>query len=152
MGLFQSSEEGSIPSTCSTDMIKTFCITLKTTPERKAKAAEHFAERGLIDVTFFEGIDNRAFGLKSTIKDMSPGQVGCILSHYMLWQTMTHMEGFTEAVVLEDDVRLHNDFADEVRGIQKYAPKDWEFIYLGHCFPTFAPTRTCLKLPRFQFF
>ena len=91
------------------DLPKIFCLTLKDTPKRKEYAEQHFKQHDL-DVTFFEGINGKTFGLKTIIPFMddilhhnpnwkpgdcpptyiTPGHVGCILSHYMLWKTISY--------------------------------------------------------------
>ena len=69
---------------------RTFCITLRETPKRKDIATKYFKEVGL-NVEMFDGIDGKAFGLKSTVPNYSvipgreyfitQGAVGCLLSH-----------------------------------------------------------------------
>lgn len=124
------------------ELPKMFCITLKTTPERKKFADDHFKQNGL-DVTFFDGIDNRKFGLKTTIpyNDDNPngpdyfirrGHVGAILSHYMLWQTLSHLP-YEEILIFEDDVVLKDNFKENLLNYKSQLPVDWQFVFVGHC-------------------
>ena len=94
---------------------KIFCLTLKDTPQRKEYAERHFKQNGL-EVEFFDGINGAKFGLRTTIpyKDDNPdgpdyfikqGRIGCLLSHYMLWQTLWHLP-YEEILILEDDAFL----------------------------------------------
>ena len=121
---------------------KIFCLTLKDTPKRREYAEKHCKQHGL-DVTFFEGINGAKFGLKTTIpyKDDDPdgpdifikqGRIGCLLSHYMLWQTLWHLP-HEEILILEDDVFLCEDFEKRFLEFKKQLPDDWQYVFVGHC-------------------
>ena len=101
---------------------KIFCLTLKDTPKRKEYAEQHFKQNGL-DVEFFEGINGKKFGLRTILpyKDDNPdgpdyfikqGRIGCLLSHYMLWQTLWHLP-YDEILILEDDAILCDNFHEK---------------------------------------
>ena len=121
---------------------KIFCLTLKDTPKRKEYAEQHFKQHGL-DVEFFEGINGTKFGLKTTIpyKDDNPdgddyfikqGRIGCLLSHYMLWQTLWHLH-HEEILILEDDAFLCENFHERFLEFKKQLPDDWQYVFVGHC-------------------
>ena len=121
---------------------KTFCITLKDTPERKRITEKHFIDNKL-DVIFFNGINGNTFGLKSTIPYMDDdptgdgfllktGQIGCLLSHYMLWQTLWHLP-HDEFLILEDDVILTENFKENFIKYKSQLPSDWQYVFVGHC-------------------
>ena len=121
---------------------KMFCITLKDTPKRTECAKLEFEKHGL-DVTFFEGINGHKFGLKTTIayKDDNPdgsdyfikqGRIGCLLSHYMLWQTLWHLP-YEEILILEDDAFLCENFQERFLDFKKQLPDDWQYVFVGHC-------------------
>lgn len=118
---------------------RTFCITLRETPLRKEKAIEYFNEVGL-KVEFFEGIHGPSFGLKTTIPNyeifpgreyfITPGHVGCILSHLMLWNVLlTQPE--EEFLIIEDDVQLCDDFFEKFVKFKLELSSDWEFVSVG---------------------
>ena len=121
---------------------KIFCLTLKDTPKRREYAEYHFKQHGL-DVSFFEGINGKKFGLKTTIpyKDDNPdgddyfikqGRIGCLLSHYMLWQTLWHLH-HEEILILEDDAFLCENFHERFLEFKKQLPDDWQYVFVGHC-------------------
>lgn len=121
---------------------KIFCLTLKDTPKRREYAEYHFKQFGL-DVEFFEGINGKKFGLKTTIpyKDDNPdgddyfikqGRIGCLLSHYMLWQTLWHLH-HEEILILEDDAFLCENFHERFLEFKKQLPDDWQYVFVGHC-------------------
>lgn len=126
---------------------KIFCLTLKDTPKRREYAENHFKQHNL-DVTFFEGINAKNFGLTTTIPYMddqpnwkpgdgpphyiSQGHVGCILSHYMLWKTLSYLPD-EEFLILEDDVVLCDGFKDKLMDCKSRLPNDWQYVFVGHC-------------------
>lgn len=121
---------------------KIFCLTLKDTQKRREHAEKHFKQFGL-DVEFFDGINGDKFGLKTTIpyKDDNPdgpdyfikqGRIGCLLSHYMLWQTLWHLP-YEEILILEDDAFLCKNFQQKFLEFKKDLPDDWQYVFVGHC-------------------
>ena len=126
---------------------RVFCLTLKETPHRRQYAENHFKEHGL-DVTFFEGIHAKNFGLSTMIPYMddqpnwkpgdgtpyyiSQGHIGCILSHYMLWKTLSYLPD-DEFLILEDDVQLCDGFKEKLLSIKSNLSNDWQYIFVGHC-------------------
>ena len=120
---------------------KIFCLTLKDTPKRREYAEQHFKQHGL-DVEFFNGIDGNKFGLVTTIpyRDDGPGpdyfikqgRIGCLLSHYMLWQTIWHSP-YEEVLILEDDAILCENFQEKFLEFKKQLPDDWQYVFVGHC-------------------
>ena len=125
-----------------TNLPKIFCLTLKDTPKRREYAEQHFKQHGL-DVEFFEGINGEKFGLRTTIpyKDDNPdgsdyfikqGRIGCLLSHYMLWQTLWHLP-YEEILILEDDAFLCENFQERFLEFKKQLPDNWQYVFVGHC-------------------
>lgn len=126
---------------------KMFCITLKCSPKRTAYAGEHFKNHGL-DVEMFYGINGKKFGLHTLIPYMddqpnwkpgdgtphymSQGHVGCILSHYMLWQTLSYLP-YDEIIIFEDDVVLCDDFKKKLIEYKNQLPNDWDYVFVGYC-------------------
>jgi len=134
-----------------TNLPKIFCLTLKDTPKRREYAEQHFKQHGL-DVTFFEGVNAKTFGLRTVIPFMdnilfhnpswkpgdnppefiTQGHVGCILSHYMLWKTLSYFPD-DEFLIFEDDVLLCDGFKDKLLDYKSRLPNDWQYVFVGHC-------------------
>lgn len=121
---------------------KMFCLTLKDTPKRKEYAKQHF-EKNNLDVEFFDGINGAKFGLRTIIpfKDdnpdgpdwfITPGRIGCLLSHYMLWQTLWHLP-HEEIIIFEDDIVLCENFQERFFQAKSQLPNDWQYVFIGHC-------------------
>lgn len=122
------------------ELPRTFCITLKETPSRREIAEKTFASQE-IPVEFFEGIHGESFGVKTTIPNLeevpgleyyiTPGHIGCILSHYMLWKTLESLPE-NEFLIFEDDVQLADGFREKFIEYCQELPEDWQFVYVGY--------------------
>lgn len=122
---------------------RTFCVTLRETPKRREEAQKYFDEIKW-PVEFFEGIHGESFGLKSTIPNydklpgreyfITQGAVGCLLSHLMLWNVLIHQPE-EEFLILEDDVKLCDDFTERYEKFRAELPDDWQMAYLGYLIP-----------------
>lgn len=66
-------------------------------------------------------------------KHISPGEVGCYLSHYGIYQEC--LENKTEiAVIFEDDVIIPENFNTQLDSIlEDLKGLDWEFCFLSRC-------------------
>lgn len=120
--------------------ISTWCITLKSTPERELYIKKHLNFHN-IDYKIFYGLDAIKTGVtakiiqdqKYTILDtwVTVGAVGCYISHYMLWQNIIESAADIFFIV-EDDVSLIDNFTDVFMEYLKHVPSDWDIIYVGH--------------------
>jgi FkbM family methyltransferase len=116
---------------------KAYCLTLRQTPGREMDARAEFKKAG-IEVQMFHGIDGVAFGLKTTRTrpldvtryELSPGYTAMVVSHYMLWEMLTHVEG-EEFLIFEDDVIMTEDFIPRYEKHRAALPDDWQMAYLG---------------------
>lgn len=64
-------------------------------------------------------------------RQMSPGMIGCFLSHYALWERMVET-GTPYAAILEDDALLEGDFTvviEEIMGMA--AETNWDVVLLS---------------------
>jgi len=57
------------------------------------------------------------------------GQLACFLSHLKIWKKMIQ-ENIDEAVILEDDAKISEDFMENFLEIYYELPKDYNFVYL----------------------
>ena len=124
--------------------MRTICITLPENPERAEAAKQHFAERGLNNVEFFNGIHAEKFGLKCDhpyMVDRKPGDelffmgykpTGCFLSHYMLWSALTLCPD-EHVLILEDDCNFDADWAIKFEQALQDAPPDFDWLFIGSC-------------------
>ena len=62
-------------------------------------------------------------------RDLAPGEIGALLSHWLVWRRMVEA-GTPCAIVLEDDARLEDGFAAVVEEILK-ADAAWDIVQLA---------------------
>ncbi len=121
---------------------RNFCITLPECPDRTEKARNHFRDKRLYDVTFFNGIHAEKAGLKTlhTYEIDNPGTnfsigfkpTGIFLSHYMLWGALNLLwdEHF---MIFEDDVMVPDDWHTRTNQAMSDVPRDFDVLYVGSC-------------------
>ena len=116
-----------------------FVISLGREPERRALMAQELTG---FDFEFFEGVDGAALDVASIAdrldtmwfrimrrRNLRPGEIGCFLSHYGLWERLVETRTPC-ALILEDDARLEDGFREivaEVMSIQD----EWDVAYLA---------------------
>ncbi len=76
----------------------------------------------------FPDFYDRAYRKKHFGYEMTPGEVGCFLSHRALWQLCAESD---DAVwcILEDDVALHSQFVEKI-GLALDSLADWDILRL----------------------
>jgi len=64
--------------------------------------------------------------------DLTPGALGCAMSHMEVWRRIAHSTPRLKcALILEDDVELSPRFPYEIEKRMATAPNDWQLLYLG---------------------
>lgn len=63
-------------------------------------------------------------------RELSPGEIGCFLSHYGVWERIVEAE-IPLAIVLEDDARLEDGFRETIAELLKYHAA-FDVAYLAH--------------------
>jgi hypothetical protein len=126
--------------------IQTHVVTLRQTPLR-TKAVVDQLQTLEIPHTVFYGIHAKSFGITSTIpwdgyvqvlKEpklfepyyMTPGQIGCAMSHYALWKSLENSPS-DEFLILEDDALFCDNFIDKFNHFYESLPPGWKLAYLG---------------------
>lgn len=121
-------------------MVPVYCITLDPKGKRAERTVEEFRPYG-ITPTLFRGFNAAKWGARTSIKMkdhlgepyyIGPTQIGCIISHWMLWNHLLTAK-VTEALVVEDDVKLCVNFLAEFERSYCGLPLDWQWAFVGHC-------------------
>src|SRR5882757_4281887 len=63
---------------------------------------------------------------------LSTGEIGCYASHITIWQALVEGRLGEVALVMEDDLRLEDDFALAVARALSLAAPDWDLIRLSN--------------------
>lgn len=117
-----------------------FCISLTRATARRAAMTKRLDALGfpyqIIDAVDGATLDLSQFGDRLRLdkfrrkfgRDMLPGEIGCFLSHYNLWESLI-ATGEEYALVLEDDVDLSADFAAVVADVVALE-LEWDVVLL----------------------
>lgn len=118
---------------------------MDTTPENMRRRAEFRKRANVlgIEFAFFPAVNGKSVnhakyienGVLRPSHNLSPGQIGCMLSHQQIWQYTIH-SGVDCTVVFEDDAILDPDFKIRFENALREAPYDMDLMYIGHCFET----------------
>ncbi|XP_046603252.1 glycosyltransferase 25 family member [Neodiprion virginianus] len=129
-------------------MDKIYMINLLRRPERRERMRHCFKELGILAETI-DAVDGRTLN-ESSLKEwgvrmmpeyadpyhkrpMTMGEVGCFLSHYVIWKKVVE-SGYDRVMVLEDDIRFEPYFRQKVSFITSEVERlkiDWDLVYLG---------------------
>ena len=121
---------------------RTFCITLRETPIRTNEFLEEAAKHNL-KVELFYG----SFGKKLELRTKHPnkiefpseevfmtdGEIGCTLSHYVLWNVLLYQPE-EEFLILEDDALFEENFVEKFMDRYSKLPLEWQMVYVGWVF------------------
>ncbi|UPR28457.1 glycosyltransferase family 25 protein [Vibrio crassostreae] len=105
-----------------------FVISLDDALERRVSIEQQFANIGQ-DFKFFDAVDGRKdvhplfsnYNSKKRMRckgyEMTPGELGCFASHYLLWEKCVELN--EPIVVIEDDAQLETCFEQSIKGIDQ---------------------------------
>lgn len=133
--------------------MKVYLINLKRHPEKLERMKERISKYSFLDLEIFTAIDGENFYRTSlannkaavnkdwrdpyTQRSITKGEVGCALSHYIIWtkivkENMKNPNG-VEALILEDDVVFEEQFENWENYYQelKENASDYDLVYLS---------------------
>jgi len=143
------------------DDLRLYCINLDRRPDRWAAVQSEvqklraFAGEGgegeiqlirvpatdgrLLDLPVQEVLpewDNSSFAeiwsdMQSGLRTLTPGEVGCALSHVEVWRRIAAGPSGMAGVVIEDDVIFEDEAALRLSSYIRQLPPRWELVYLG---------------------
>jgi len=127
-----------------------YCINLDKSKDRMRKINKNFKNLNL-SVTRFEAIDgNNVIVDTNKVKldydtnlnslcdknikpginlKLSKGEIGCIYSHYGLWEKMLD-KNIEKCIIVEDDIKPNKNFNTYKKYLSK-VPNDWDIIYIS---------------------
>ncbi len=107
---------------------KTFCVSLKRRPDRRAQVKE-VCDRAGIEFEFFDAVDGLEVYSQYQTR-LLPGALGCLLSHKAILERAKR-EGMPNVMIIEDDLDLRDTFPEESKNYLSMIPEDWDMVYLG---------------------
>lgn len=121
-----------------------FVINLENDHARRDWISQQFDKLG-IPFEFYQGVDGRAltpadlatsydakWARRHIGKSMSPGEIGCALSHIGVYQEIVRRQ-LPYALVLEDDATLPHDLAEVMEAIKPLISANQPEVILGSC-------------------
>lgn len=147
---------------------KVYVVSLARMPERRKAIAEQLARHG-VDFTIVDAVDARqadpqwlreqvdeAAILRNAGRALSPPEIGCALSHRLIYREIVE-KGECGALVLEDDVTLPPQFSEALAYFREAGPAladRWAVYQLGWSWVTvlILRLRTATRVgPRVRF-
>lgn len=123
--------------------MKCFVINLKRATNRK-KYITHQLNQVSQKFEVIEGVDwqnidpsllpktTKNFKIKNSFRTLTPGQIGCNLSHRKILKWLVNSSEKMVAV-LEDDIRLSKEFPEVLNTLEK-SPINFDIVFLGSRF------------------
>lgn len=137
---------------------KIYVITLKRAADRQ----EHIKKelQGL-NYTFMYGADKKDLDINKLIGDeiydpglakkrharsrkLDPGEIGCSLSHVMVYKDVI-ANNYKKVLILEDDVVIDKNTVGLFDTITGELPFDWQLLYLGYAKNEIPPANAGIK-------
>jgi glycosyl transferase family 25 len=130
-------------------------VSLRRATERRRFVEHAFAEAGL-EIELIDAVDGYALTAEQRAEYsrwrtayrygrlLSPGAVGCALSHLAVWQRL-HDAGLPEVVVFEDDTRPLPGFR-QVLEERDQLPDDWDVVTFHSLYDWAGPSPTGVEL------
>lgn len=117
---------------------ETMVITLQNDLARQAAMRQQLTTMGM-EFRFFDAVNGRTltelppqYNRKKRLRhfgfDMSPGEIGCFLSHRNIWQYAAQANKIV--LVLEDDAKLSSDMPQTLDFALRYS-LEWDFLRLS---------------------
>lgn len=110
------------------DMV--YLINLKNRTDKLEHARTELKSAGISPVYEYEAVDGYGLQLKSSMRALSPGMVGCYQSHQNILKQAIE-SGLNTIVVFEDDLQFVAGANDLMQLAFRNIPEDWQFAYIG---------------------
>ncbi len=122
--------------------MKTFVVNLRQDAERK-KHMRSILNVLNIDAEFIDAINgkdlndidhfinkNKTISLKKVGRKLSPGEIGCALSHQLIYKIIIK-ESIQSTLILEDDIDISPNLI-KIMDSKNQFPEQWDIILLGY--------------------
>jgi glycosyl transferase family 25 len=125
---------------------RVFIISLRRSEERRRHMARQMEAFRVNNYVFVDAVDGRLLDLDGMKRSgelvlnswtghfLTPGEVGCLLSHIAVWRIIVE-EGLATALILEDDAHFRRNADAYLAEVLAEAPQDWDIIHFHSHFP-----------------
>ena len=130
---------------------KVIYINMDKSKDRKENIERQLNDTGLNNIERFSAIDGKKLNIDSyypkvieqeALKDiklkrkqygisLTPGGLGCMLSHKTIWEKLSKEKNNCYYLILEDDATVDINIKKKLNDAMSEAPKDWDIIYVG---------------------
>ena len=119
-----------------------YVIHLARAVERRQDFMTNISNAGFTDISIFDAIDgtnlDRVIECKQILGnnaifdwEICAGQIGCLLSHLMIWKHIID-NNIPLATVFEDDVHFHPQWKELSEEYWNETPKDFDILFIGN--------------------
>lgn len=110
---------------------KAYVVSIKDGPRDRGEVAHRLSN---IKFDFYDAVDGRAADIPPNFNpELKPGERGCAMSHINLWHHIHSQNPQGHVLILEDDVRLDDDFNQQLVWIMQHLDQTIDIVFLGHC-------------------
>ena len=124
---------------------KFFVINLK----RRSDRYESFCNKFPLDnskLNRFEGVDGKYLkNIPNYFKNLLSGEVGCFLSHKILWEKLLNDKDIDYYIIFEDDAEFSKEFLDKFNNLLNESIIFDSILYLGGRFTENYKMINCIK-------
>lgn len=105
----------------------------------------------LIDAESLEEMSEAiALGYRAKHRTLTPGAVGCYVSHVETWKIIADKTSPEWCIVFEDDAIVPKNGLQKMLHALRNAPKDWDMFLMGHYCTLCDASDGYLRVRRFQ--
>jgi GR25 family glycosyltransferase involved in LPS biosynthesis len=109
-----------------------------------ATQTKHVLEHQGWEVNLFEGFDNSnkwSLSTNHTYEIDNPGtgykvgpkHIGISMAHFILWRALEAFGKDDYYHIMEDDIRLRQNWRQNLQEAMSHLPEDWDLLYPGNC-------------------
>jgi len=119
--------------------IPLFVISLKRAQDRRQNIIKKMKDINqsciIFDAVDGKNMNNYQKSLCNKFDNLSDGEKGCFLSHYLLWKKILE-SGYDEVIIFEDDGVILDNI--NFKNIQQFLVPEYDAIYLGFCYEKYG--------------
>ena len=122
-----------------------YVINLKRRPDRFKLFKENYP-LDISKINKFEAIDGKLLtSIPKNFKSLNVGEIGCFLSHKLLWEKTLKQKDSDYCIIFEDDAKFTDNFQESLNDIIN-TNIDFNILFIGGRFTTNYKMINCIKV------